>query len=123
MKSLAFPNMLNNTTTEVLSDHKATASNLKLLLLSGKNSLLGDPDFGTNLKQLFYEQGSGLLKDIIIDSLYETISMGMPQILLNRKNIQVTTDRQDIYVRIEALNLLDYQTDMYNISLTTYEVD
>ena len=53
MQSFAFPKILNYSSTELLSDHKATASNLKLLLLSDKNSLLGDPNYGTSLKKLF----------------------------------------------------------------------
>ena len=123
MQSFAFPKILNYSSTELLSDHKATASNLKLLLLSDKNSLLGDPNYGTSLKKLFYEQGDSLLKDIIIDDILETIHRSMPQCLLTRKNITITTNRQEVNIHIEMLNLLDYQVDAFDISLTDYKED
>ena len=45
IKSIAFPDMLSSTRTNVVQDDDATVSNLRLLLLSSKNSLLGDPYF------------------------------------------------------------------------------
>jgi hypothetical protein len=47
----------------------------------------------------------------------------MPQILVKRKDITITQSGIDIYVNIKVLNMLDYQTDMYNINLLNYEVN
>lgn len=121
MYSLAFPKMFNSTTTRLFSDHGATSSNLKLLLKSEKYSLFGDPYFGTSLKKLTFEQNNIVLQDLVIDDIYIAIVTFMPQILIKRKDITVTSDRADIYVNIKALNLLDYTTDLYNINLTGSE--
>ena len=56
----------------LVEDHEATFTNLKLALLSSKNSLFGDPDFGSLLRRKFFEQDSPLLKDLIIDDIYTT---------------------------------------------------
>ena len=45
----------------------------------------------------------------------------MPQIKVDRKNITVTQDRSYIYINIKATNMLDFQTDMYNINLMNFE--
>ena len=45
----------------------------------------------------------------------------MPQLVVNRKDITVTSNGANIYVAIRALNLLDYTTDLYNINLTQSE--
>ena len=121
MESIAFPKMFKNSSTMVIKDHEATSSNYKLLLLSDKNTLLGDPYFGTGLKELFWEQGDSLLKDIVVDNILSATTIFMPQLLVNRKDISLVTNRQDLYVKLKAINLLDYQLDTFNISLTDYE--
>lgn len=121
MYSLNWPDMFSTTYTKVIQDHEATMSNLKLILLSDKYSLLGDPYFGTNLKKLMFNQNNQVLRDIVIDDIYTAILTFMPQLVVNRKDITVTSNGANIYVAIRALNLLDYTTDLYNINLTQSE--
>lgn len=121
MFSIAFPDMVSNTTTKLVNDHEATLSNLKLLLLSDKYSLLGDPYFGTNIKRLTFEQNNQVLRDLVIDDIYTAIATFMPQIMIDRKNITVTSDLTNVYVNIKATNLLDFTVDTYNINLTQFE--
>ena len=122
MNSLAFPNMFNNTTTKVVKDHEATAQNLKLLLLSDRGAFFGDPYYGTIIKQLIFEPNNVILRDIIIDAIYTAILQFLPQVLVHRKDIAVVQRDTQVYVNIRATNMLDYQTDMYNINLLNYEV-
>ena len=125
MRSIGFPNIFNKngTTIKVISDHEATMSNLRLLLLSEKNSLFGDPYFGTNLKRLLFEPNNVVLRDIVIDDIYTAILQFMPQIRVERSDITVVSDRTSVYVTIRALNMLDYTTDLYNLNLISYEVE
>lgn len=121
MYSFSFPNMLGNSTSNLYSDYDATLSNLKLLLLSDKLSLLGDPYYGTNLKRLLYEQNNYVLKDLIIDDIYNAIVIFMPQVKIDRKNIIVTIRNQNLYVSLSCTNMLDYTTNLYEIRLTENE--
>ena len=121
MQSIAFPDFLSSTSTKVILDHEATVSNLKALLLSDKMSLFGDPYFGTSLKKLMYEQNNQLIKDLVIDDIFIAIQTFMPQIRVERKGIVVNADRTRVYIDIKALNLLDYQVDLYSIELTNSE--
>ena len=114
--------MFNKAATKVVEGHEATANNLKLMIMSEKTSLFGDPYFGTNLKKYLFEQNDAVLRDIVIDSIYTAILQFMPQVLVDRKNIKVTSDRTKVYINIKATNLTDYQTDMYNITLTGSEI-
>lgn len=123
MQSLAFPNMFGNTTTKVFTDHQATASNLKLTLMSEKTSLFGDPYFGTNIKKMLYEQNNYVLQDLVIDDIYTAILQFMPQLVVQRKDIQLVSQGEDVYITIKALNLIDYTVDTYNINLLNYEVE
>ena len=121
MYSLDFPNIFSNTRTNLIEDHEATYSNLRLLLLSEKTSLFGDPYFGTLLKRVLYEQNSVILQDLIIDEIYTAITIFMPQIRLKRSDITVTSDGVDVYATIRCINLTDYVTDLYTINLTTVD--
>lgn len=118
MYSINFPKMVSNSNTLLISDHDATYQNLRLVLLSEKNTLLGDPYFGTNLKKLTFEQNNNILRDIVIDDIYNAILNFMPQLKVNRNDITLTSDRDKIYINIRAVNYLDYKLDTYNINLT-----
>lgn len=119
MYSLSFPKMFSNSRTLLYKDHEATASNLKLLLASDRTSLFGDPYYGTALKRVIYERNSAVLQDLIIDEIYTSILIFMPQIKLSRNDITVTSDGTDVYAKINCINLIDYTTDMYTINLTS----
>lgn len=121
MKSIAFPNIFRTTSTNIVSDKEATASNLKLLLQSYKKELFGDPYFGTNLLKLFYEQNNIVLRDLVLDDIYVTIQTFMPQIDIDRKNISIVSDRYSMSVNIRCINKLDYSFEDYTIKLISGE--
>lgn len=121
MHSFAWPDMVKNTSANIIENHPATVSNLKLMLLSNKKSLLGDPYYGTNLKKLIFEQNNQVLKDLIIDDVYTSILTFMPQLVLSRNDITITSDKHKVYINIKATNVLDYTTNLYNITLTEGE--
>ena len=121
MNAVRFPNMLSSNKTAIIKDLEATKQNLELLLSSYKKTMLGDPYFGTNLRKLTFENNNAILRDLVIDDIYTSINTFMPQIRVLRKNIEITSDRNSIYVRIKAQNLLDFSFNEYNIKLLEVE--
>lgn len=121
MYSIAFPRMFANNRTLLLKDHEATLSNLRLLLASDKGALFGDPYYGSIIKRLLFNQADNILKDILIDGIYTCILTFMPQIRIARNNIDITIKDSAVYAHITCTNLIDYQTDMYDIKLTDYD--
>ena len=121
MESLSFPRMFTSARTTLSNDHNATLSNLKLLLASERNSLLGDPYFGTLLKRIIFSPNDSVLADIVIDEIYTSILTFMPQLKLSRNDISISSDGSSIYATIRATNLIDFQLDTYNINLTSEE--
>lgn len=118
MYSINFPDMFTTSRTKLIKDHDATLSNLKLLLASEKTSLFGDPYFGTILKRIIYEQNTPVLQDLVIDEIYTSILMFMPQIKIERKDISLSSDGTNLYAKINCINLIDYTNNLYNIRLT-----
>ena len=122
MKSIQFPEMFTRTVTNTVSDHDATLQNLKMLLWSEKGELFGDPYFGTGIKRYLYDQNDVVLIDILIDDIYTAITLFMPQIRVDRKDIQLLRSNQgQVTAKIKALNKADFSTDMYNIVLLEAE--
>ena len=119
--SFSFPNLFNSGGTKLVYDNKATNQNLKTLLLSTKQSLLGDPNYGTNLKKLIFNQNNSILRDIVIDDIYTNIQVFLPQIDVRREDIELISERNTLYVNIKAKNMLDYNFE--NISLALYSLE
>lgn len=119
--SFSFPNLFNSGGTKLVYDNKATNQNLKTLLLSTKQSLLGDPNYGTNLKKLIFNQNNSILRDIVIDDIYTNIQVFLPQIQVKREDIELISERNTLYVNIKAKNMLDYNFE--NISLALYSLE
>ena len=119
--SFSFPNMFGTGSTKMKYDSEATKQNLKLLLMSTKQSLFGDPNYGTNIKKLIFEQNNSILRDIVIDDIYTSIYNFMPQIKVQRKDIELVSEKNVLYLNIKARNLLDYIFE--NISLALYTLE
>lgn len=122
MKSIKFPDMFNTNATKISIDFDATRQNLKLLLASEKGELFGDPYFGIRLKRYLYEQNNAVLRDILIDEIYTQLALFMPQLMMERKDIKLVTDRARIYCKIKAMNRADFTTDTYNLVLYDEEL-
>ena len=119
MYSIAFPEIFSSSGTRLVKDKDATMSNLRLLLASWKNSLFGDPYFGSNIKNFIYEQNNIILRDLIIDDIYVSIQQFMPQIYIKREDIEIINDGVDVYVNINCINKLDKELNTYQINLTS----
>lgn len=117
MYSIKFPDMLNSAGTNLIEDHEATMSNLRLMLASWKTSLFGDPYFGTDIKRYIYEQNNVVLQDLIIDGIQLAIHDFMPQVYVTRDDIKVKQKDDEVYVEIKCINTLDNQPDIYTIKL------
>lgn len=120
MYSIAFPDMFNHQKCYLIQDDDANYSNLRLLLLSDKLSLLGDPYYGTNIKRLLYNQSS-IIKDLIIDDIYRAVVIFMPQLTISRDNIDIYVENKDLYVSMSVTNKKDYVNNLYIIRLTSEE--
>jgi len=78
MYSLDWPEIFSRTKTNLLQDKKAAINNLKLVLGSCKHELLGDPFFGTSLREYFFMPNDVWVKDLVIDTVYEAIRRYVP---------------------------------------------
>lgn len=106
--------------TKIFQDHEATKSNLKLILQTEIQSLYGDPGYGCGLKKFIFDHNNVIARDLIIDKIYNTIRTYIPQLLCERKDINLKRDLTNVYVDLTATNLIDYTIDNYTIALMDF---
>ena len=121
MRSIQFPKMFNNASTNLVLDKDATESNLKLLLMSEKNELLGDPYFGVNLRKYLFEQNNNIMDDMLIDDIYTAIALFMPQLVVKRTDIKLIHEDTLLRCTISGVNQLSFEIDSYDIVLLREE--
>lgn len=118
MYSFGFPRMLNTTTANLFKDKEAIRSNMILLLSSERDTLFGDPYYGAELKKYMFEQSGSIVPDLLIDELYTAIITFMPQVYINRKDIEVYVVDKTLYADIRYYYVVDKTSDLFTIKLT-----
>lgn len=126
MISIQFPKMFNSSSTNVTkTSSQSTMQNLLSLLGSERGELVGDPQFGVAIKRYMFEQNNFVLRDVIIDELYTQISVFVPQVIINRKDISITQTgtgkRAKLGATIKVTNRLDFTTNTFNLVLFNNE--
>lgn len=121
--SFSFPDMIDNNSGgyKYIDDKESIKQNLRLLLLSKKTELLGDPYFGTNLQRLIFDPNDIIIKDLVVDEIYNVIKIFMKEIFIERKNITITKNKGNLYVNLNLIYKLDRTNDLYNIILISNE--
>lgn len=117
MNSIQFPKMFNNSSTNVVKDYDATLQDVKLLLCSEKGELFGDPFFGIRIKRYTFNQNNYILKDILIDEILTQLRTFAPQLNVERRDIDIIQNGKKMYVKIKAINKIDFTTNMYELVL------
>lgn len=117
MNSISFPKIFNNSSTNVVKDYDATFQDLELLLCSEQGELFGDPYFGVQLRKFIYNQNNYFLKDMLIDEIFTKLIAFAPQLSVTRKDIDIIQKGAKIYIKIKAINKIDFTTNMYELVL------
>jgi hypothetical protein len=113
--------MLNSANSNLLNDRDAIRNNLLLGLSCETGCLFGDPYWGCQLKKFIYEQPTTLIQDLIIDAIYTFILEFMPQIQIERKNITIGVQSNNIFATLSYIIKTNGVSDMYTIKLTDSE--
>ena len=118
MTSISFPNMFRPTSTIVKTDsHEATFQNILLVLGAEKGAFTFDPYFGIRLKRYIFDQNNYILRDVIIDEIYNQLMVFMPQLLIDRKDITIQIERGKMLCNIKVTNRVNFEVDSYHLVL------
>jgi len=120
MQSIKFPNMFSANSTNVFKAteyNAATKQNCELLIQSERGELFSDPYYGVLLRHYLFDQNTAKLKDVIIDIIYTQLAIFIPQIKVNRNDIDIISDQEKgkLYCKFVCLNQIDYTVNTYNL--------
>ena len=106
-----------NSTTTTLEQSKF---NMKNLLLTMKGERVSQPEFGSNLGTILFEQYDDSLEDRIKEEIQETVSRWLPYINISKVDIsQDSLTPNKIYVSITyALNYNPEEMETTEVSFT-----
>jgi hypothetical protein len=98
---------------------QATLQNMGLIMRSFRDELLGDPYFGTSLNKYLFDQNNYILKDAIIDTIYPQLVAFIPQLTIERKDIEIIQDRKkgQLICKFTGRSQIDYELYTYNTVL------
>ena len=59
------------------------------------------------------------LKEVVIDIIYEQIAIFIPQVHIERKDVDIIQDKEKgiLYCQFSGINQIDYQPNTYNLIL------
>ena len=94
-------------------------SNLKNLLLTKKGERIMQPEFGTGLQSLLFEQADGNLEQKIEETITKNVSYWLPYITIKNIDIVMTDelkDKNQVNVGLEFT--VGNQIDLHEITFT-----
>jgi len=78
----------------------AVISNLKNLLLTAKGERYMQPDFGTNIRTVLFENNTEDIRDILEDTIQSDIEQWLPYVILTDIGINTSADMHSLNVRL-----------------------
>lgn len=122
MRSWKFPKMFNTNSSNIWKSSEylsQTKQNTTILLQCERGELFGDPYFGIMLKHYLFDQNNYILKDAIIDTIYTQLAIFIPQIKVQRNDIQIEQNKQlgKLICSFSGINQIDYTNNTYNLVL------
>lgn len=122
MRSIKFPKMFGTNSTNIWNTDEhlaATTQNTKLILKTDRGELLGDPYFGLPLKRYMFDQNNYVLRDAIIDMIYTQLALFIPQVKVNREDINIVQDQQKgtLTCTFYGVSQIDYTLNTYSLIL------
>ena len=94
-------------------------SNLRNLLLTSKGDRVMQPEFGSRLKELIFEQGPGL-RDRIDEAIRDATSSWLPYINIIDIQVLETSDTNEVNVSLEfsvSLEPDSFETITFNFNI------
>ena len=91
-KSIKYPNTFDLISGKTQLDEKLVSINkcIALILTSAKGELLCDPDFGSTLYELLFEQYSDNLQKVIKSEIVSCVSKYESRVVFGEENITIT---------------------------------
>jgi hypothetical protein len=105
---------------QAFSSFEQAKTNLKNLLLTSKGERIQQPNFGTGLKSLLFEQNTDLLAENIQKVITSSVSFWLPYINIDEIDVKMTdamkdNNRAEVSVQFTVGNQIDLQEITFTV--------
>lgn len=100
--SIKHPNEFSMITgkTTLVRELESVSQSIRLILLSERGELFGDPNYGSRLKRLLMEQMTPTLYDLIRNEIADSVNSQDTRVFINPEDIEVTEDNTTVRLRV-----------------------
>lgn len=103
--------------TNIAEYHESIQESIRLLLLTNKGELLGDPQYGTNLIKHIHEPNTMILQDLLSDDISRVISKYEKRIRVNPNDITFIKENKKLYINIMYTVIRTNEVDTFTLEL------
>jgi hypothetical protein len=105
---------------QAFSSFEQAKANLKNLLLTSKGERILQPNFGTGLKSLLFEQNTDLLAENIENVITSSVKFWLPYINIDEIDVKMTDEMKDnnraeVSVQFTVGNQIDLQEITFTV--------
>ncbi len=105
---------------QAFSSFEQAKTNLRNLLLTSKGERIQQPNFGTGLKSLLFEQNTDLLAENIQKVITSSVSFWLPYINIDEIDVKMTdamkdNNRAEVSVQFTVGNQIDLQEITFTV--------
>ena len=105
LQGMAAPNIVTAWgTTTVSHQLKKFREDLSILLLTKKGTMIGDPNYGSNLHQLLFQPASNGTAAAIREEIRDCVETYFDNTRVNYINVSFIEDRVEIELNVRILN-------------------
>lgn len=90
-----YPTNANSLFKQTYTAYEAAKSNLRNLLLTAKGERVMQPEFGTGLHELLFEQMGDDFEGRLVDTITDSVNFWLPYINIDEINVELTDEMKD----------------------------
>lgn len=112
---IKLPSMLQLSSSDVIttdSNDDYIGTNLKLLLLTAKGELFGDPSYGTHIKKYLFDINNSATQDLIKEEIISAVTLYMPMISIARTDVTFIVDGTKLSINLGITKNSNVYTDL-----------
>ena len=108
--------MTTNTFNQTYDNLVQLKSNVRNLLLTRKGERLLQPNFGSNLHNLLFEQNDGTLEEKIYEAVSSATKYWLPQLTIAEIVVEATDEMKDLNeVGVSITFIANYNNQSFNV--------
>lgn len=100
--NIKFPYIFSLATgkTQLVDEDASIRQSISLILLTNKGELLGDPNYGSRIRELVYDYNNDSMPELVISDILANVLVYEKRINMTAEDIHVTYEDTKVYISI-----------------------